>query len=141
LKQAKGQEINTEPSQQSESIEGASSLKRACLCAQVCDEFKGKGIVVLDVSKITPLFDYFIIATSSNMRQSHAIADEVRILMKRDSTHRRNIEGKDSEWILGDYGDIVLHIFTEDARELYDLERLWADAKKVDWQSSKVDPE
>tara|TARA_R110002095_G_scaffold94840_2_gene82807 strand:- start:2081 stop:2347 length:267 start_codon:yes stop_codon:yes gene_type:complete len=80
------------------------------------------------------LFDYFIIATASNVRQSHAIADEVRILMKRDSSHRRNIEGKDSEWILGDYGDIVLHIFTEDSRELYDLERLWADAKKVDWQ-------
>jgi len=61
--------------------------------------------------------------------------------MKRDSgTHRRNIEGKDSDWILGDYGDIVLHIFTEEARQTYDLERLWADAKKVDWQSSKADP-
>ncbi len=59
--------------------------------------------------------------------------------MKRESTRRRNIEGKDSEWILGDYGDIVLHIFTEEARELYDLERLWADAKKVDWQSIRTD--
>ncbi len=59
--------------------------------------------------------------------------------MKRESTRRRNIEGKDSEWILGDYGDIVLHIFTEEARELYDLERLWADAKKVDWQSFRTD--
>lgn len=62
--------------------------------------------------------------------------------MKRDSTHRRSIEGKDSEWILGDYGDIVLHIFTEEARALYDLERLWADATKVDWQAfnaSKAD--
>ena len=59
--------------------------------------------------------------------------------MKRESTRRRNIEGKDSEWILGDYGDIVLHIFTEEARELYALERLWADAKKVDWQSFRTD--
>ncbi len=59
--------------------------------------------------------------------------------MKRESTRRRNIEGKDSEWILGDYGDIVLHIFTEEARELYDLERLWADAKKVDWHSISPD--
>lgn len=59
--------------------------------------------------------------------------------MKRESTRRRNIEGKDSEWILGDYGDIVLHIFTEEAREQYDLERLWADAKKVDWQSFRTD--
>lgn len=59
--------------------------------------------------------------------------------MKRDSTHRRNIEGKDSEWILGDYGDVVLHIFTEETRELYDLERLWADATKVDWQSHNAD--
>ncbi|MCA9017972.1 MAG: ribosome silencing factor, partial [Planctomycetaceae bacterium] len=104
--------MNTEPSQQSDSIESASSLERACLCAQVCDHFKGKDIVVLDVSKITPLFDYFIIATATNLRQSHAIAEEIRVLMKRDSTHRRSIEGKDSEWILGDYGDIVLHIFT-----------------------------
>lgn len=59
--------------------------------------------------------------------------------MKRESMRRRNIEGKDSEWILGDYGDIVLHIFTEEARELYDLERLWADAKKVDWKSFRAD--
>lgn len=94
---------------------------------------------MLDVAKITPLFDYFIITTASNMRQSNAIAEEIRVLMKRDSTHRRNIEGKDSEWILGDYGDIVLHIFTEETRELYDLERLWADATKVDWQSHNAD--
>ena len=68
------------------------------------------------------------------MRQSNAIAEEIRVMMKRDSTHRRNIEGKDSEWILGDYGDVILHIFTEETRELYDLERLWADAPAVDWQ-------
>ena len=94
---------------------------------------------MLDVAKITPLFDYFIITTASNMRQSNAIAEEIRVLMKRDSTHRRNIEGKDSEWILGDYGDIVLHIFTDETRELYDLERLWADATKVDWQAHNAD--
>jgi len=81
------------------------------------------------------LFDYFIISTAANIRQSRATADEVRVLMKRDGAHRRNIEGKGSDWILGDYGDIVLHIFTEEARKLYDLERLWADSKKVDWQS------
>ncbi|WP_145171638.1 ribosome silencing factor [Gimesia aquarii] len=120
-------------------MEGASSLERACLCAQTCDGLKGKDIIVLDVYDITPLFDYFIITTAANQRQSHAIAEEVRVLMKRDPSHRRNIEGKDSEWILGDYGDIVLHIFTEEARETYDLERLWADAKKVDWQSFKAD--
>lgn len=85
------------------------------------------------------MFDYFIIATATNQRQSNAIAEKIRILMKRESTRRRNIEGKDSEWILGDYGDIVLHIFTEEARELYDLERLWADAKKVDWHSISPD--
>lgn len=83
------------------------------------------------------MFDYFILTTASNQRQSHAIAEEVRVLMKHDGANRRNIEGKDSEWILGDYGDIVLHIFTEEAREMYDLERLWADAKKVDWKSFK----
>lgn len=95
---------------------------------------------MLDVCDITPLFDYFIISTASNIRQSRATADEIRVLMKRDGAHRRNIEGKGSDWILGDYGDIVLHIFTEEAREQYDLERLWADAKKVDWQSFKADP-
>ncbi|HAH46745.1 MAG TPA: ribosome silencing factor [Planctomycetaceae bacterium] len=114
-------------------------MERACLCAKTCEDFKGKEIVVLDVAKITPLFDYFIIATASNQRQSNAIAEEIRVLMKRESTRRRNIEGKDSDWILGDYGDIVLHLFTEEARELYDLERLWADAKKVDWKSFRAD--
>lgn len=113
-----------------------SSLERARLCARVCEQFKGQNIVVLDVAKITPLFDYFIITTASNQRQAHAIAEEIRVLMKQDHAHRRNIEGKDSSWILGDYGDIVLHIFNEESRELYDLERLWGDAPQVEWQSS-----
>ncbi|MFI4852258.1 MAG: ribosome silencing factor [Gimesia chilikensis] len=114
-----------------------SSLERACLCARVCEQFKGQDIVVLDVTKITPLFDYFIITTATNQRQAHAIAEEIRVLMKQDHANRRNIEGKDSNWILGDYGDVVLHIFTDDARELYDLERLWGDAPQLDWQSHK----
>ena len=85
------------------------------------------------------MFDYFIIATATNQRQSNAIAEEIRVLMKRESTVQTCALPIYSEWILGDYGDIVLHIFTEEARELYDLERLWADAKKVDWQSFRTD--
>ncbi|OYW24340.1 MAG: ribosome silencing factor [Planctomycetales bacterium 12-60-4] len=111
------------------------SLDDACRCAQIAEEFRGRDIVVLDLTEVTPIFDYFVIATGTNPRQMYALADEIRVVMKAKGSHCHGTEGEaTSNWLLQDYGDIVLHVFQPEARQLYDLERLWADAKRVNWR-------
>ena len=110
-------------------------LRQACAAARICDEFRGEDVIVLDLTGITPLFDYFVIATGSSRRQMHAIAEEVDRMLKGEGSKRRGIEGYDqSYWIVEDYGDIVLHVFTDESRETYDIEGLWA-APRVNWQA------
>lgn len=112
-------------------------LDDACLCAQLAEDFRGKDTIVLDLSEITPIFDYFVITTGNSPRQLRSLADEIRVMMKSRGNPPLGSEGDErSSWILQDYGDIVLHAFLPEARELYDLERLWADAKKVDWKNA-----
>ncbi len=112
------------------------SLLLACRCAQVADEFRGEDIVVLDLTKITPEFDFFVITTGKSRRQLHAIIEEADRMMAEQGSERLGIEGYDTNhWILQDYGDVVLHVFDDEYREIYDLERLWGDAEKVDWKA------
>ncbi len=112
------------------------ALHLACQCAKVADELKAADVVVLDLTKITPEFDYFVIATGNSRRQLHAIVEEADNLMASSGSERRGVEGYDSNaWILQDYGDIILHAFDPKNRELYDLERLWGDAERIDWQA------
>lgn len=119
----------------------AASRENAILCAKVADEFRGKNTVVLDLTGITPIVDFFVISTGNARRQMHAIAEEVDRILEQRGSDRVGLEGyRESNWILQDYGDVVLHVFTEEMRQLYDLERLWADAPRVEWQSSDVSP-
>lgn len=112
------------------------SLRAACLCAKLCDELRGRDIVVLDLTSITPIFDYFVIATATNPRQSVAIAEEVRKNFKQRKYKLPGLEGmQDSSWSLQDFGELVLHVFLPEARDTYDLEGLWADAQRVDWKA------
>ena len=86
---------------------------------------------------MTSIVDFFVIATAASQRQAHAIADEVNRKLKHEDGNRRiSIEGYRTEgnWILTDYGDVVLHVFTPEGRALYNLEQLWADAPRVEWQ-------
>ena len=108
--------------------------RNACRVAQVCSEFRGADILVLDLTQITPLFDYFVIATGNSRRQNRAIANTADDVMAALDSPRRGTEGMDGPWICHDYGDVVLHVFMPEAREHYDLENLWADAPRVDWQ-------
>jgi len=112
------------------------SLQDACRCAQIAEEFRGRDTVVLDLTEVTPIVDYFVITTGINPRQMVALAEEVRVQMKVRGSRCQGLEGThDSTWLLQDYGDIVLHVFTAEARDLYDLEHLWADGKKIDWRA------
>jgi ribosome-associated protein len=90
--------------------------------------------VVLDVREATSFTDYFVIATGANSRQIQAIGDEITLQLKRHGELPASLEGyKNAEWVLIDYGDLVIHIFSPKAREYYDLERLWRDAKRMKW--------
>ncbi len=99
------------------------------------DEHLARNIVVIDVSAISSVTDYFVFATGNSTTQVKALCDYVeRDLQKADITAAR-VEGYASaRWILLDYTDVVLHIFGQEAREFYDLERLWKDGNIVDIQ-------
>ncbi|MDZ4686411.1 MAG: ribosome silencing factor [Planctomycetaceae bacterium] len=113
------------------------SLEDACRCAQTADEFRGRDTLVLDLTEITPVFDYFVITSGNNPRQMRALAEEIRLMMKARGNRTHGTEGDNGEanWLVQDYGDIVLHVFQPETRKLYDLERLWADARRIDWRS------
>lgn len=118
----------------------AESRANAIICAKIADEYRSKDIVILDLTEITPIVDFFVIATGATRRQMHAVAEEVDRVFEQSGSARVGLEGyRESNWILQDYGDIVLHVFTEEMRKLYDLERLWADAPRVEWQESMPD--
>ncbi len=80
--------------------------------------------------------DFFVIASGTSRRQMLAIAEEVSRNLKKEGNPPLGREGyEESTWILQDYGDVVLHLFTDEAREMYDLESLWADAGRIDWET------
>jgi ribosome-associated protein len=112
-----------------------SAEERALLCARVADDNKGKDIVVLDLRGLTPLYDFFVIVTGTSRRQMHTLADEGEAAMRGVGDHLMSMQGyQGSRWIVQDFGDVMVHIFDQEAREYYSLDDLWADAAKVDWK-------
>lgn len=100
------------------------------------EDKKGENIRVLDISKISILADYFVIVSGSNVSQVKALADAVEERMKMQRIEPKSIEGyRGAGWILMDYQDLVVHIFNEEERAFYDLERLWRDALIVEKDS------
>ena len=110
-----------------------SSLELALAAARTAEDNRGRDVLVLDVRELTPIFDYFVIATGSSRRQLHAIGDEIDRVLAREYRQRRiGIEGYEgSRWILMDYGDVVVHLFDDEARDYYSLDLLWSGAKRV----------
>ncbi|MBQ5918261.1 MAG: ribosome silencing factor [Lachnospiraceae bacterium] len=97
------------------------------------DDKKGIDIKVLDISEISVMADYFIIASGSNKSQVQALADNVEEEMLKLDIHCKQVEGYPSgNWILMDYGDFIVHVFNQDDRLFYDLERIWKDGKLVE---------
>lgn len=102
------------------------------MAARVAEEKKAKDILILDLREVTSFTDFFVICTSTNPRQAQAIADEIGKQLKAAGELPISSEGYGSgEWVLLDYGDFLVHIFSESARKYYDLERLWRHAKAV----------
>lgn len=110
------------------------SLELAKAAARTAAENRGRNIVILDMRDITPVFDYFVLATGTSRRQLHAMSEEIDHKLQDElGDHRLGLEGyQDSRWILLDYGDVVIHLFDSEAREYYGLEDLWCDARRVE---------
>jgi ribosome-associated protein len=104
------------------------------LAVRAAESKKATDIKVLDLTGITSFADFFVICTGSNSRQVQAISDEVGLQMKQQAGEAPlSLEGYDqAEWVLLDYGDLLVHVFSPKAREYYDLERLWRSAKTVE---------
>ncbi len=105
----------------------------ALLLAQALDSKKGKDIRVLETDSVTTLADYFVLCTGTSAPQLKALADAGEKAMKDNGILPHHIEGhRGGTWILQDYGDVVVHLFDQEARAFYDLDRLWQDATVVD---------
>ncbi len=113
----------------------AKAFANACDCARMGDDNRGKDILLLDLRQATSLVDYFVLITATSRRQSHAIAEEIDIEMKKRGEMKLGMEGsEEGRWVLIDYGDFVVHVLSEEAREFYSLEEIWGDAPRLDWQ-------
>lgn len=99
---------------------------------QILDKKKGMDIKALEITEISSVADYFLLVTGTSSTHIRALADEVDEELSKLGVQPDHIEGKSTGWILLDYKSVVVHIFTQSERELFNLEKLWGDAKAVD---------
>ena len=106
--------------------------EKAKIIYNALDDKKGEEITIMDITKVSSLGEYFIIAGASNKSQVQAMADNVEIMLRKKKVTPDHIEGySTANWVLLDYADIIVHIFDHENRNVYDLERLWRDGKVV----------
>lgn len=110
--------------------------RRVVIAAQAADAKKGLDTIVLEVGPVLVITDAFVITSGTNPRQVRTIAEEVeRWLGEQEGVKPRRIEGlNEATWVLLDYGEFVVHVFHEESRRFYDLERLWSDVARVEWE-------
>ena len=115
------------------------SLEMAKLAIEALEDKKAEDIKVIDISEVSVIADYFIIAGGSNRSQIQALCDNVDEKLGRAGRPSKQIEGYDTaNWILMDCGDVIVHIFDKENRLLYDLERIWRDGKAINVETLKA---
>lgn len=109
----------------------------ALFSARIADDRKAEDVVVYDMRGITDVTDYFVIATAHSRSQIRAVVESIKKALKTINIRKMGQEG-DEGWVLIDYVDCVVHVFTPELREYYSLESLWGDAPKVNWKREKI---
>lgn len=105
----------------------------AQIACKAIDDKKGQDIKIIDIHNVSVIADYFVIASGTNSNQVQAIVDNVEEQLGRAGFGAKQIEGnRNSSWILMDYGDVIVHVFDEENRLFYDLERIWRDGKVLE---------
>ena len=106
------------------------AVKNAC---KALDKHLANNIKVIDIAHLTTISEYFVIADANNENQMHALQDAVEESLGKAGVHPERIEGSKTEhWILMDFGEFVVHIFSKEDREFYNIERIWSDGKMLD---------
>lgn len=120
----------------------AGSRARAVVAARAADDKQGTDILGLEVGGILAIADWFVITSASNPRQVRTIAEEVEAKVKATSGEGPlRTEGMDdARWVLLDFGDVVVHVFLEEVRAFYELERLWGDVPRLAWEDERRAP-
>ena len=112
------------------------AMKFAIDVARIVDENRSDNVCVLDLRGLSSLADFFVIGTGTSDRQMHAVLDLIKKYAKSIERRPYNIaDSSSASWILADYIDVVIHLFDVEHREFYDLDNLWGDAQRVDWQA------
>lgn len=102
------------------------------IAVKALDDKKAVDIKVIDVTEVSSLADYFIVASGNSSTHVKSLADEVEFKLTSSGAVLDHIEGRSTSWILLDFDDVVIHVLGAESRGFYDLERLWADGKDVD---------
>ncbi|MEM9513670.1 MAG: ribosome silencing factor [Actinomycetota bacterium] len=112
----------------------------ALLAARVADDKKADDIVVLDVGEVLAITGYFVVASASNPRLVRTVAESIEEATKIELDRApARVEGlREQQWVLLDYGDVVVHVFLASVREFYEIERLYLDVDRVDWREDAV---
>ncbi|MCQ2451394.1 MAG: ribosome silencing factor [Clostridia bacterium] len=108
------------------------SLKIVDISANALNDKKARALNILKVDDLTVLTEYFVIATATSSTHVRSLADEVEEKLKEKGLEPNHIEGKSTGWIVIDYGSVIVHVFTPDQREFYNLDKMWSDAKSLD---------
>lgn len=120
-------------------MDNATAEDRAVSCAHAADERKAENITVLKVGEMSALTDYFVICTGRNPRHLRALRIEMEERVEEMDGHVVGTEGEpDAGWVLVDADSVVVHLFSADKRELYDLEMLWGDCPRIDWSARRA---
>jgi len=108
------------------------TVEKVKLAVKALEDKKASNISIIDISGLSIIADYFIIASGDNIRQTAALCDNVEEVLGRAGYDARQIEGRTSaNWILMDYSDVIIHIFDQENRLFYDIERIWKDGRKI----------
>jgi ribosome-associated protein len=111
----------------------------ALSAARAASDMKASDVIVLDVGEVLSIAGYFVVASASNPRQVRAVVDDVEAKVKAEFGRSPvRTEGvREQQWTLIDYGDVVVHVFLDSVREFYEIERLYMDAPRVDWEAAE----
>jgi len=116
-------------------VTGSEALAVAMAAARAADDKQGRDIVVLDVGDILAIVQYFVVLDAPNRRLVRTLVDEIESAVRESTgvSPRRVEGGREQHWVLMDYGDVVVHVFLDEIRRFYEIERLYRDAPVVEW--------
>ena len=115
------------------------ALQTAQMAARILDEKKGEQVRILGIHELSPICDYFVIATGTVGTHVKALADELEFKLGEQGVRPHHVEGyRSNTWILLDYGEVVVHVFTRESREFYDLDRLWQNGTVIPTETEEA---